>query len=147
MWQEHYDEAIDWFKMALQKAQALKSLPSISKAYGNMGWNYSAVGDFENAETVFREAESTASRAGLDGERIYWLNALGNVYFDQRQYQAAEAASSRALTLARDRNNKRTITECLNTLSAIALAIERVDSAERYNQEASGIERKGCKDG
>src|SRR5712691_6515022 len=92
---------------------------------------------------MFQEAESTAARASLNGVRIYWLVTLGDVYYRQRRYADAEAISLQALSLARNMDSKRTVTECLNTLSQIALATDRLDVAESYNREASEIERSG----
>ncbi len=143
MRQERFDEAIDWYRAALQKSQSSGIGYSVAITLGNIGWNYSALGDFENAASMFQEAESTAARAGLNGVRIYWLVALGDVYYRQRRYTDAEAISLQALSLARNMDSKRTVTECLNTLSEIALATDRVDVAEKYNREASEIERSG----
>ena len=143
MQQEHFDEAVDWYRLALQKSQSIGAASSLAITLGNIGWNYSALGDFENAETMLKEAESAASRAGQVGVRVYWLVALGDVYYRQRRYADAEAISLQALALARNMDSKRTVTECLNTLSEIALATDRLDVAERYNREASKIERSG----
>lgn len=140
---EHYDEAIEWFKLALQKSEALQTLFSQQLTLGNIGWNYSMVGDFDSAETMLKQAEQTAGRAGMTGNQIYWLNALGNVYYQQRRYADAEATSSRALELARNRDDKNTVTECLNTLSEIELATGKLDLAESHNQEAAAIENAG----
>ena len=140
---EHYDQAIEWFKLALQKSEALHTLFSIQLALGNMGWNYSVVGDFDSAEAMLKQAEETAGRAGMTGNQIYWLNALGNVYYQQRRYAEAEATSSRALGLARGKDDKNTVTECLNTLSEIELATSNLDLAEKHNQEAAAIESAG----
>ena len=140
---EHYDQAIEWFKLALQKSQALQTLFSMQLTLGNMGWNYSVVGDFDSAEAMLKQAEETAGRAGMTGNQIYWLNALGNVYYQQHRYAEAEATSSRALELARGKDDKNTVTECLNTLSEIELATGNLDLAEKHNQEAAGIENAG----
>ncbi len=143
MRQERFDEAIDWYRAALQKSQSSGIGYSVAITLGNIGWNYSALGDFENAAAMFQEAESTAARAGLNGVRIYWLVTLGDVYYRQRRYADAEAISLQALALARTMDSKRTVTECLNTLSEIALATDRLDLAEKYYHEASRIEGAG----
>jgi len=140
---EHYDEAIEWFKLALQKSEALQTLFSQQLTLGNIGWNYSMVGDFDSAEAMLKQAEQTAGRAGMTGNQIYWLNALGNVYYQQHRYAEAEATSSRALDLARNRDDKNTVTECLNTLSEIELATGSLDAADKHNQEAAAIENAG----
>ncbi len=143
MWQEHYDEAIDRFKTALEKARSLGEADEEARALGNLGWSYEAMGDFENAEEEFKRAEEASGRAGLAGERIYWLNSLGGVYYQQRRYSEAEAFSEKALALAGRMDSKRTLTECLNTLSEAELATGRLDAAERRNRDALDIERAG----
>jgi CHAT domain-containing protein len=143
MGEEHYDEAIDWYKIALTKSEALGTRSSEALALGNMGWNYQVVGDFENAETVLKQAEKISAEAGRTGNRVYWLTILGDVYYQQRRYADAEAISKQALTLAHSMDDKATETNCLNTLSEIALATNQVELAEEHNREALDIERAG----
>jgi CHAT domain-containing protein len=143
MGEEHYDEAIDWYKVALTKSEALGTRSSEALALGNMGWNYQVVGDFENAETVLKQAERISGEAGRIGNRVYWLTILGDVYYQQWRLADAEAISEQALSLAHSMDDKATETNCLNTLSEIALATNRVDLAEKHNHEALDIERAG----
>jgi len=143
MWQEHYDESIDWFILALAKSRSANAAPIVAKVLGNIGWNYETIGDFDNAETMLKQAEDNAVRAGLTGDQVKWLNTLSDVYVEQRRHDLARVTSERALSLARTVGDNRDITACLNTLSDIALATGRVDAAERYNKEALAIERAG----
>jgi CHAT domain-containing protein len=143
MGEEHYDEAIDWYKIALTKSEALGTRSSEALALGNMGWNYQVVGDFENAETVLKQAEKISGEAGRTVNRVYWLTILGDVYYQQWRLADAEAISNQALTLAHSMDDKATETNSLNTLSEIALATNRVDLAEKHNREALDIERAG----
>ncbi|MGC1618830.1 MAG: CHAT domain-containing protein [Candidatus Acidiferrum sp.] len=143
MGEEHYDEAIDWFKIALTKSEVLGTRSSEALALGNMGWNYQVVGDFENAETALKQAERISGEAGRIGNRVYWLTILGEVYYQQWRLADAEAISKQALSLADSMDDKATVTNCLNTLSEIELATGRVDLAEEYNRKALEIERAG----
>jgi CHAT domain-containing protein len=143
MGEEHYDEAIDWYKIALAKSEALGAGAFEALALGNMGWAYQVIGDFENAETVLKKAERVSGEAGRIGNRVYWLTILGDVYYQQWRLAEAEAVSKQALSLAHSMDNKATETNCLNTLSEIAFATDRLDLAERYNRDALEIERAG----
>jgi CHAT domain-containing protein len=143
MGEEHYDEAIDWYKVALTKSKALGTRSSEALALGNMGWNYQVVGDFENAETVLRQAEKASGEAGRTGNRVYWLTILGDVYYQQWRLADAETTSKQALSLAHSMDDKAAETNCLNTLSEIALASDRVALAEKYNHDALEIEGAG----
>ena len=143
MWQGHYDEAADRFKTALEKSRLLGAANYEAKTLGNLGWTYSVVGDFENAEAFLTEAESRSAQAGLVDDRAKWVSALAEAYFRQRRYTESASAEEKALALARNQDEKGTLTGCLNTLSEIALATGRVDLAEKYNQEALKIEGAG----
>ena len=143
MGDEHYDEAIEWFRMALQKAQSAGSVSSVSKALGNMGWNYSAVGDFDSAENLLSDAVKKSGEAGLFGDQTYWLNSLAGVYFQQHRYGEADTLAQKAYGLAETQDDKGTITQCLNTMSEIGLAIGHLDDAEKSNREATRIENAG----
>lgn len=143
MWQEHYDEAVDRFKAALERSRSLGAVATEATTLGNLGWSYLAVGDFENAEIKFSEAEGASARAAMPEDRAYWLHTLGDTYYRQGRYLESESVSQRALALERKMDDKRTLTECLNTLSEIALATGHMDAAENYNREALQIERAG----
>lgn len=143
MRQEHYDEAVDLFKATLQKSQDLKAADVEAKTLGNLGWNYWVMGDFENSETVLKEALHKASQSGLVEDQTYWLVSLADVETLQNRNTEADATGRQALALAETHDDKKTLTTCLNTLSKIALATGRLDDAEKFNQRAAQIESAG----
>jgi CHAT domain-containing protein len=143
MWQEHYDEAIDWFKRAVEKSQQAGAQYALAKTFGNLGWNHAVVGDFDNAEASFKRAIDASAKVGLVADRVYWMNALGDVYYQQRRYREAKTISDEALQLAQGMENQRTLTECLNTLAEIELATGQLDLAEKHNEQAAAIENAG----
>jgi CHAT domain-containing protein len=139
--QEHFDEANDWFKATLQKAESLGATSTVAPTYGNMAWNYSMIGDFENAELFYKQALEKSGNAGLVGDRVYWLNTLGEVLYLQRRYDEAQSTSEKALSLARGGDDRSTLTACLDALSEIALATGHVDIAAAHNEEALQVEK------
>jgi len=143
MWQGHYDEAVDRFKVALEMSHSIRAADVEAKLLGNLGWSYSAVGDFDSAEAVLTEAERKAGHSGLVEDQTYWLNSLAAVYFQQRRYSEADSTARRALELADQHDDKNTLTTCLNTLSEIALATSQPDDAEKFNRRATDIENAG----
>jgi CHAT domain-containing protein len=143
MWQEHYDEAIDRFRDALERSRVLKAIGQESKSLGNLGWSYSVVGDFDNAEISFKEAQEKAGQAGLVEDQTYWLISLAENYFQQHRYPEAEATAQKALALAEQHDDKNTLTTCLNTSAQTALAIGHLDDAEKFNRRAIDIENAG----
>lgn len=143
MGQEHYDEAIDWYKAALDLSKSLGAQAGVAKAFGNMAWSYRKLGDFENALTYYKQAEEASARAGLNKDQAYWLAGISNVYYEQHDYGRAEEVLVRALDLARHQDDKRTLVEFLNDLSEIALETGQTESAEKYESEAAQIEQAG----
>lgn len=143
MWQDHYDEAADRFRAALEKSRLLGAAVYEAKALGNLGWTHSVVGDYENAEVYLTEAERTSAQTGLADDRARWASALAEAYFRQHRYAESLSAEEKALAHARHQDEKGTLTGCLNTMSEIALATGRLDEAEKYNREALTIERAG----
>jgi tetratricopeptide (TPR) repeat protein len=144
MQEEHYDEAIEWFRLAMQKSQSSGSLSSLSTTFGNMGWNYSVVGDFENAEDLLKSAVRHSTEAGQEADRAYWMATLAsNVYYPTHQYSKAQEIALQAWDLAKGGDDQSTRTTCLNTLSQIALATGRPHDAEGFNRQAVEIENAG----
>jgi len=143
MKREHYDEAIDWDRSALHLSRDLKANVYAASILGNMGWSYFSMGDFDNAKSLFEQAESASAHAGLSGDHVYWLINIGDVQFAQREYQDAEATMKQALQLARNLNDNGAVIQCLNNLSQIALDSGAIDAAEKYNSEASALQRAG----
>jgi CHAT domain-containing protein len=139
--EERYDESIDWNQAALQLAQSLDAQNSLAQILGNMAWSYRKLGDFDSALAFYKRAEEVSSHAGLIDLQIYWLTGTSNVYYEQHDYEAAEAVLARGLDLARNRGNKRTLTEYMNDLAEIDLEIGRIESAEKYYGEAINLER------
>src|SRR5437588_433840 len=86
MWQEHYAEAIDRFQKALERSRFLTARRAEANALGNLGWSYLAIGDFQNAQIKFREAEAASASAGVPEDRAYWLHTLGDAYYRQGRY-------------------------------------------------------------
>jgi CHAT domain-containing protein len=143
MKREHYDEAIDWDRSALQMSHDLKTTLYTSGIQGNMGWSYFSMGDFENAKSLFEEAETASAHAGLSADHVNWLIDMGVVQFARHDYGPAETTMKQALQLARDLHDNESVIQCLNYLSQIALDSDAADTAEKYNSEASALQRAG----
>nr|HEV7953534.1 CHAT domain-containing protein [Candidatus Acidoferrales bacterium] len=143
MKRERYDEAIDWDRSALQMSKDQKASLYTSGIQGNMGWSYFSMGDYENAKSLFEQAETASAHAGLSGDHVNWLIDIGVVQFAQHDYGPAEATMKQALQLARELHDNESVIQCLNYLSQIALDSGAADTAEKYNTEASTLQRAG----
>jgi len=136
---EHYDEAIDWERAALQAARSAGAQHSLAQILGNMAWNYRKLGDFENALVLYKQAEEASAQNGAAGDQLYWLTGIENVYFLQHDYAAAQSVLEQALDMARRQDDKGTLMEFLNDLSELAVEAGNVALAERYLTEASQV--------
>lgn len=145
---EHYDEAVDWDRAALQLSRSLGAQTSVARILVNLGWSYFELGNYEEALSLFQESEGSFAQAGALAMQVTARSMTGLTYYYLRDYITAKEESKRALELARHLGDKSAITECLNSLSSIAIAEGQIDLAERYNLEAhqnalAGADRGG----
>ncbi len=140
---EHYDEAIDWNRAALQLARSVGAQHSLAQILGNMGWSFFEMGDFENALMSFQQAEEASAKSGLTGDRVYWLIAVAVAKYRQLDRDGARAALQRALELARRQDDKSILTECLNNLSEIEVETGDTELASKLNLESAELAQTG----
>jgi len=137
---EHYDEALDWNKSALELSRATGAINSIARVEGNVGWSYHELGDLPNALEQFQLAEADAQKAGLAADRAYWLLSAGTVEFDLGNFRSSETKISQALDLADRLHDSSTVRECFENLGLVAmqngqfvLARDRVARARSFD--------------
>jgi CHAT domain-containing protein len=140
---EHFDEALEWNQAGLKLANQMGRDDTAKLILGNMGSSYFALGDFENAIPLFRQAAAKAGEQKLYDYQAHWLMALAECYYAEQDYAQAENILEEGLKIARPLEEKTALTECLNDLAAVALEQGSVETAEKYNQEEVEIERAG----
>ena len=140
---EHFDEAIDWNRGALQLARSVGAQHSLAQVLGNIGWSFFELGDFENALMSFRQAEEASAKSGLTGDRVYWLIAVAVANYRLLERDAARAALQRALELARNLDDKSILAECLNNLSEIEVETGDTELASKHNLESAELAQIG----
>jgi len=133
---DHYDESIAWNQQALDLDKANGWNGLAARAEGNMGWSYYLIGDLVNALDLYKKADQHDIDAGAPERRITWLNAAGDVYYDLRDFSAAQAASTNAFQLADSLHDTDDAIYCLQSLASISIAQRRFDSAKTYIDEA-----------
>jgi CHAT domain-containing protein len=133
---ERYDESVDWNKQARQLSLSIGAKNSLGKIEGNIGWSYHELGDLDNALHQFELAEKAAAKADNISDQSYWLNSQASVYYDLHDYGEADSISRKALKLARDLNDVRTLIECLQTQALIAIARSEAAEAQSDIDEA-----------
>jgi CHAT domain-containing protein len=141
--ESHFDQALDLYSSAQALAERLKMKGNISTILGNLGWSYFELGDFEASLDFYKKGAEASARNGLSGYSAYWFSGVANAYLALHDYPSAEKLAEDTLQSAREMKNAQTITTTLNTLTDITLRTGRLKEAERYNQEAMGIEQSG----
>lgn len=135
--EERYAEAIEPGHEAL----ALFTDPDIGASgraatvAGNLGWTYAELGEWETARDLFAQADAAAQRAGNEAERVTWINQLGNIEFERREYAAAERHYTIALTRAYAARGGDTAA-ILTNLARTALETGRYGDAKRFVTQA-----------
>ena len=143
MSKEHFGEALDRAHVALELSRSLGLRPLVATILGNMGWGYFELGDFENSLDYYKQGAEASSKSGLAGYSAYWFTAVATSYLALHEYTLAEDLARNTLEHARRLKNAQTTTLCFNTLAEIMLHTGRLAEAERYNDEAMGIESAG----
>lgn len=138
---ERYDQAVDWDRAALVIARSVGAKHSIAQTLGNMAWCYRKLGDYENALALYNQAEKASAEVGDIADQLYWLTGIENVYYEQGNFRAAQTLLEQALGMARNQDDKLTLTEFLNDLSEIAVETGQVELAGKYQTEAAEIEK------
>jgi CHAT domain-containing protein len=141
MYQEHFDEAIDWYTRSLALSRFLNARAITAKTLGNMGWCYHRMGDQEKALSLSLEAKNAATQLGVEKDEMLWMRNIGTFEYSQRAYAAAETDYLEALALARKLQNKAAAADCLNNLAHVELKKEQFELAAKYNAEALSLER------
>lgn len=139
--QEHYDESIDWNQGALQLSRLVGAENSTAIILGNMGWSYMALGNYENALALLRQAEDASTKAGLLGARAYWRINIARIEYFLHDFDASAKDTEVALGFARELSEKSIIAQCLNNLSYVEIARGNLGSTEAYNKEALELAR------
>ena len=101
MYQEHFDESIDWYTRSVELSRALDARAITAKTLGNMGWSYFRMGDQEKALSLSLEAKQAATQLGVEKDEMFWLRNIGSIEYAQRDFSAAEADYLKSLALAR----------------------------------------------
>jgi CHAT domain-containing protein len=140
---EHFDEALEWNQAALKLANALGRNDTAKLITANIGAAYFYLGDFENAEPLFRQAADQYGQRKLYDYQAHWLMDEAECYYQAGDYRQAEEILLLVLKISRQLDAKKALTECLNDLAEVALETGRVETAEQYSNEEAEIERAG----
>src|SRR5205823_3686473 len=144
MWQEHYDEAIGRFKAVQRALESRKSTFALNRTFGNLGWSYLAIGDLQNAEIKFSEAERASAKAAMPEDRAYWLHTLGDTYLWQEHYDEAIGRFKAVQRALESRKSTFALNRTFGNLGWSYLAIGDLQNAEIKFSEAERASAKAA---
>jgi len=134
--QEHYDEAVELNRQALQLSQSIGAQGSSANILGNMAWSFFELGDYKRSLGLFRQAEDSAAKEGSLGAELRWKVDVGTLDFYLRDYGPAQTDLREALDLARKLDQQSQVGASLDALASVALAEGQAGTAEIYSQQA-----------
>jgi len=135
--EEHFDEALDWSKSALDSAIRSNSQDIAQVALGNLGWAYFALGDSDNSLKLFSEAEKHASTLGDVLYQIKWLTTSGYVLETIGNSQQGLVAYKKAFALASSIDSKDDIVTLLELLAQCSIDTGDIQGAGAYINQAT----------
>jgi CHAT domain-containing protein len=131
---EHYDESLEWNRLALDKALAIHSQGLASVISLNIGWSYRELGDYENALSLFEQTRSAAKQSGNVRLEVDALINSGNVYRDQHNFELAKKSFQEALEASRSVSDQNAMALCFENLARLGLATGDLNFAQQ-NEE------------
>ncbi len=131
-----YDEAIPWFEQLLALAREGGYRRFVAKTLHNLGICHTSLGDLDAAIKVLTQAQQDYAVLGDRPGQEACLGDLGNVYFEQQQYETAADSYSKALALARGVGDRLYEGQWLCNLAQVALEKGDWSGAEDYNRRA-----------
>ncbi|MBU1012727.1 MAG: response regulator [Bacteroidetes bacterium] len=129
-----YDSAIIQLKSALKIAQSIGNSEMVSVVFKNLGFNHAKIQDFANAIMYYQSAGLIFESGNKTENLAANYFAIGNIQFDQKNYEAAFSSFKNALDHASNSNLNILIANSSFHLGEISLKRAESSSALKYFQ-------------
>jgi CHAT domain-containing protein len=140
---DHFDEAVNWSRIAYQIAVEMGADNLAQAAAGNLGWAYFQLGDHERALDQFLKAEKSATRLGNLRDELKWINNAGAIYHDAGDSPHATQSYIHALDLAKQIDSKEDIAYALEDLARVSVETGKLDEANGYLDQVTPMKNVG----
>jgi CHAT domain-containing protein len=139
----HFDESLDWSKIARRSAADLGAEGLAQIASGNVGYAYLELGDDERALEQFLQAEKSAKDLGNPSSELNWILTAGYAYRDAGDLNRAIQSYHRAYNLAQKTGSKEDIIDALEDLAQGSVDAGKFDEADSYIGQVAPMELAG----
>lgn len=140
-----YHDAIENFLFSIAAARKWQDQLVEELALGNLGYVYSELGDFANAEDYSKQAADIAKQIDKSGDEMAWRITLGRSYqSDGRQrYTEAEDAYAKAVRIADALQDNQNAARCFSNLAQLALKRSDISKAQGYTYQVEELHPTG----
>jgi len=140
--QSKYEEAIEFYNIALELNIAADDTLEIAAVYNNMGISYVRLGTYDKAHTNFFLALEYADKAEnrLMAAKIY--NSIGNNYKNQRNFEKALEYHKKSLKIKRELENRKDMASSFANIANVYKKLDEYEKAGFYLDSALVIQRE-----
>lgn len=126
--------AIPYYKDALKAAQEKDDQANVAYIAGQLGYCYSKLNEYQPCERYYAMAKEAFEiiEPEYNFERVDYLTNLSKYLIKRRRLKKATIASKKALRIAFEHQTVRLMPQIFNTLGAIHLHSQQLDSARHY---------------
>lgn len=137
-----HDEAVEWLQKSVPLLQTAKSRLLEEKTLGNLGTNYSELGDYKRAIENSEQAQRIAKEIGRTDDEEFWLVDLGRSYAALPGDYPGKAEESylQVQAIAQGLQDAATLRKCLHNLAQLSIKEHAPDKGQAYlNQEKAVV--------
>lgn len=123
-------------------ARPIEAASTVTTITGNLGWYSKQLGDLDDAQVRFLEAERYAESQNVQRVKPTWLAHLASIYVARQQYTEALSYAERSLVEARKLQDQQKLATSLINLAQVHIELGHHDVAKKLNDEALALQRK-----
>src|SRR5262249_57808964 len=114
-------------------ARSIQAASTVNTIAGNLGWWSKQLGDLDDAQSKFLEAEKYAESQNVQRTKSTWLAHIANIYVARLQFNDALRYAQRSLVEARKLHDQQKIAISLSNLAGVHIELSDYSAARRFN--------------
>ncbi len=126
-----YNEALYYFRKALDLELANDNKTGIEYDYANIGEVYMFLGNYDSAHYYTQKALELSKNNGKENSHVYELSLFGKIYQKQGKYKFSNACYEEALEIFKKIRNKRYLANTYINIGNNKIAMNKMDEGIR----------------